>query len=396
VKLAYLANYQGQLLLSRRRLIRNRALAGSFKIESVADLLNGRGCDVTIYSLGGVAERSGRWYGKFSEVLRPSGVEVHYQVEWDIPILGRAIGALSLIASVLAKHRRQPFDALILYNLGLPEAFAASVLSRLIGCPVVLEYEDDAFQGPSGARSWRQFPHMLGMHIVRSRIKAVVGVSPELIDQIGCQFKYLLRGTLREDLRRITPHEMSEESRLQFLYSGSIQPSKGVGELCAAWEEAGLANAELSIVGEGPGLSELRERYRGNVSITFHGFVPRSKLVDMFQSAHVMINPHRDCRDIGAVFPFKLIEYLGTGRPVISTKMAVLEAPLDVGILYSTRDTSSALAETLKVMRRDYSVWRLRAAESRDTVWKAYGPSAVGASLEALLVNVCALRRTSL
>lgn len=386
LNIAYLANFQGEDLVSRRRLVRSRALAGSQKIAMLSNTLAKAGCKVKVLSLGAVAERSLKFHPMFkSWIPGPSFVPVLYQADWDVPILGRMWGMVGLLISLLKENRTDPVDVILLYNCGLPEVIAARMLSVVAGVPVVLEYEDDVSHGPDGRRSWRQYCHSLGLRIIRRSIHGVVAASPELRAQFDLANGYVLHGVVGEDLAAVRPVSDRDSRRLRFLFAGSLQASKGVEALCVAWDAAKLPGCELDIVGEGPLLGPLRAAFGDHSTIRFHGFVPRKGLIELFSQAHVLVNPHRVAGKVGAVFPFKLIEYLGTGRPVISTPMAPLPDSLASGVLYSRSDSADDLAEAMGVVREDYSEWLEKAQISRDEAWKTYGPQAVCDSILRIL-----------
>jgi glycosyltransferase involved in cell wall biosynthesis len=381
-KVVYLANFQGEDLVARRGLVQNLALAGSQKIATLSRLLAGGGWRVTILSLGAVAERTGRFHrGFWSRLAQAPEIPVRYLADWDVLMAGRIVGTIAMMRALLSEQRKTHIDVLFLYNCGLPEAIAACVLASVAHVPVVLDYEDDVHQGADGRRSWRQHCHTLGLLTVQRSVRGVVAVSQELLSQLNQSNGYVLPGVLSDDLGRIREACDLEDGGLRFLYAGSIQTSKGVRELCEAWTIARLPRCELHIVGEGPSLAEARATFLGDPTIHFHGFVTRERLLELFGSAHVLVNPHRNSAKRGAIFPFKMIEYLGTGRPVISTQMAALDGVIASAVLYAESDSPAHIAAALREMTRDYSFWSSKAEISKLEAWRLYGPDAVRSGL---------------
>jgi glycosyltransferase involved in cell wall biosynthesis len=382
MNIAYLANYQGEDLIRQRRLLRNRALAGSQKIATLSQLLVQAGCRVKVFSLGAVAERTGRFHrGFWSRPSQAGEVSVLYLADWDVLIAGRIVGTIGMIWALLKEQRRDQIDVVFLYNCGLPEAIAACVLAKVARVPVVLEYEDDVNQGADGRRSWRQYCHTVGLLAVQRAVRGVVAVSQQLLSQVNQSNGYVLPGVLSVDLGSIRDAGDLEDGGLRFLYAGSIQASKGVLELCEAWIIARLPGCELHIAGEGPLLAEARAAFLGEPTIHFHGFVTRERLLDLFSSAHVLVNPHRNAVETGSIFPFKMIEYLGTGRPVISTQMAALDGVIGSAVLYTESDLPAHMAAALREMKRDYPSWSSKAGISKLEAWRLYGPDAVRSAL---------------
>jgi glycosyltransferase involved in cell wall biosynthesis len=343
---------------------------------------------VKVLSLGAVAERSLKFYPMFRSLIPgASSVPVLYQADWDFPVVGRIWGTAGLLMSLFRENRTEPVDVVLLYNCGLPEVIAARMLAAVTGVPVVLEYEDDASHGPDGRRSWRQYCHSLGLRIIRSSIRGVVAASPELRTQFDLANCYVLNGIVGEDLAAVRPVSDFDPRPLRYLFAGSLHLSKGVDTLCVAWAKEELPGCELIIVGEGPLLGPLRAAFGDHPTIQFRGFVPRDHLIELFSQAHVLVNPHRVAGKIGAVFPFKLIEYLGTGRPVISTPMAPLQGSLASGVLYSQSDSAEDLARAMEAVRQNYREWLEKAQTSRGEVWRKYSSEAVCDSVLRILLE---------
>jgi len=285
-----------------------------------------------------------------------------------------------LVRSLFKAHRQNPIDAVLMYNCGLPEVVAAWLLTVIRSVPIVLEYEDDVSAGPDGRKSWRQYFHSFGLRILERRLKGVVAVSPELRARFALENGYVLRGVLSGDLAAVEPlREQALPQRL--MYAGSLQSSKGVDKLCEAFDAMKLPGCDLHVAGQGPLLEGLRARFGPNPRITFHGFVTREQLIDLFGKASILVNPHQVAGEVGAVFPFKLIEYIGTGRPVISTPMAPLPDPLSRGVLYSKSDSVADLAEAIEHVHGNYSLWCEQAGVSRQAAWQTYGPETVSSAL---------------
>jgi glycosyltransferase involved in cell wall biosynthesis len=109
-------------------------------------------------------------------------------------------------------------------------------------------------------------------------------------------------------------------SRVVFMYSGSLMEIKGVPLLLDAFSQLRSEAVELWLTGAGPLEERVREASRRDSRIRFFGSVPYSELLALYQHADVLINPHSTTHEsVRYLFPSKLLEYLGTGRPVIST-----------------------------------------------------------------------------
>lgn len=80
----------------------------------------------------------------------------------------------------------------------------------------------------------------------------------------------------------------------RFLFVGRLHPLKGVQLLIEAFEEAGLEDGELTIIGPGDpnaGLRELSEQLGVNGKIRWLGKVPREELAAHYRSHDVLVAP---------------------------------------------------------------------------------------------------------
>ncbi len=388
MRVAYLANYQGADLIQKRGVHANLALAGSRKIGEICGMLAAAGTEVVVFSLGAVAERTGKWHAAFQSHVSPTiPVIVRYASAWDVQIVSQGVGYFSLNRAFAEEHATRPFDAILLYNTPLPETRIAITSARRWGIPVVLEYEDSVEIFADGSRTWKNRVWASMLESIRPHVKGIIAASPELLEQLESPNKLLLRGLLSPDIRELAPTPVQQPVRI--LFAGSMQRSKGVDLLCEAWELLSTKGTELHLVGSGQELPGLQSRYQcaGRV---FHGLVSRQKLLSLMSSAWIFANPHRSGRDLpGNVSPFKLVEYLGVGRPVISTRMGAIESELEQGICYSNSQSPADIAIAIDSVLHNYSFWAGRAAHAREAAWQSYSPATVASGVSKVLHAAC-------
>ena len=98
---------------------------------------------------------------------------------------------------------------------------------------------------------------------------------------------------------------------LNFVYVGRITASKGVAELVGAF--AHWPQYELTLLGDGDLLTELRNRYADCSNIQFLGAVPQSTLVDYYRRACAVILPSLAPETFGLT----VVEAFACGTPAI-------------------------------------------------------------------------------
>jgi glycosyltransferase involved in cell wall biosynthesis len=103
------------------------------------------------------------------------------------------------------------------------------------------------------------------------------------------------------------------------LYAGSRGPWAGVDLLLDAWRFVTCPDAVLTLCGQGES-ERLKQAVSTDQRIVDEGMVPKSRLRALMTAATVLINPRPPGHEGNSLnFPSKILEYLGTGKPVVST-----------------------------------------------------------------------------
>jgi glycosyltransferase involved in cell wall biosynthesis len=128
----------------------------------------------------------------------------------------------------------------------------------------------------------------------------IEGIAPEIVDNV----------------------DLVPEANLPFfLYSGTLSAAYGIEKLLASFAGANL-EAELWICGRGPLEPIVKSYSAGDPRIRFLGFLSQQELnAVQCKAKALLITRDPEERFARYSFPSKLIEYLATGVPVISTRL---------------------------------------------------------------------------
>jgi glycosyltransferase involved in cell wall biosynthesis len=387
VRIAYIAPYQGPALMKRRPILPNLSLAGNLKIELISEFLQRGIHKVEVLSQGEVVERRFEFYSAFCEP-RPfhADIPVFYSSAFPIKLVNGLWSSLRTLSLFKQRHRASPYDLVIIYNLKRPQVVCARYAMRLLGLPVVLEYEDDAFVDVGGEAEGGFRPGLYpgSAKQIMSSAAGCVGVSPHLLSQVPASIpKLLLRGVVDEDILGASRQPLASRKNW-VVYSGTHYRSKGLESLITAWKMVDQPGWELHIAGRGELTSLLEKMAENNKSIVFHGLLNRQENARFLGAAKIGVNPHDVSRTPGNVFAFKIIEYLAAGMHCITTPMGILEADLEAGITYMPHNSPETVASTLKQVIEARRFERLAAQVAQDM----YGPEAVSKSLDEFLKQV--------
>ena len=387
MRIAFVAPYQGAELLQRRPSMINLALAGNLKIELVAELLARRGHDVEIISQGEVVENSSRFFPAFKETAGERKVPVWYASAFPVRYVNGYWSTRGLLSIFKRRHREQPFDAVIVYNLKLPQVAAALYATDRLGLPVVVEFEDDSFvdiggQTVGGLKA--NYQRARELKVLR-QAAASICVSPHLQTRFPADRpSMLLRGVISEQIVACARRSPVAARKNIVAFSGTFTANKGLVPLVEAWKTLDPRGWELHIAGDGAIAAELRALAAGVASIKFRGLLDRHQNAAFLAEAKIGINPHDLSATPGNVFAFKIIEYLAADLHCISTPMGPLEAELEAGMTYIEDNSAGRVAAGLGDVIRG-GLYERRAA---DAAVRLYGGDAVAESLDRLLHGV--------
>jgi glycosyltransferase involved in cell wall biosynthesis len=390
VRVLYVTNYQGPAVVAQRGHTRNRILGPSRKVELLASALVVRGHSVDVVSPATVREGTARIYRGF-ECTEPGcgGARVRYLSGIDLPRAN-----LLCVPFLLRKfYRHAPrYDAVVLYNLEWYFLRATEQYARATEAPLIVEYEDDACSVISARlTAWHRSRGARAIALARKSAAGVMAVSPELQRQLAIANSVVMPGIVGDDILSLPRRQAPLEGALRVVYAGGLNHEKGPDLLVQAIRDIDWA-VEVDVVGAGPLLAQLRAVAASClVPVRVHGEVSRAQLASILGRAHVAVNPHRMSQErLGQIFPFKVVEYLGAGLPVVSSRLG--ESPPELRgsmasvVMYESNE-AGALRAALTEARARLGDLQAAAVAARATVAEEFSPAAAARKLEVLLVS---------
>lgn len=117
------------------------------------------------------------------------------------------------------------------------------------------------------------------------------------------------------------------------LYTGTLEPDLGIGELVRAFQS--YRKAELWLCGTGSMQQAVAQAAEQTDNIRYFGAVAHQKALNMQQRADLLINPRRpDCAFTRYSFPSKTLEYMLSGTPVLCYRLEGIPQEYDAYLHY--------------------------------------------------------------
>lgn len=115
--------------------------------------------------------------------------------------------------------------------------------------------------------------------------------------------------------------KLKVNSSIIIMYSGHLSNITGVDIFLNMIKQNKRKDVEFVISGKGPLECDVKELTKYDSRVKFIGYLPDAEYYKILNSAHVLINPRNmEYPQNQNNFPSKVLEYLATGRPIISTK----------------------------------------------------------------------------
>ena len=106
------------------------------------------------------------------------------------------------------------------------------------------------------------------------------------------------------------------------MYAGSLSHGNGISEFIDGFIQAKLPNSQLLIYGNGPCVEEIKDISRKNDVVKYCGVVTNKEIVEIQKKVTLLINPRPvDIAYANVSFPSKVIEYMASGTPLLTTHL---------------------------------------------------------------------------
>jgi hypothetical protein len=296
---------------------------------SVIEALGAAGVEVDVVSAAPVTDYPSNtrvvFRGSRFEAAGTSGTTIAFLNITGLKHLSRFVTAT---AAVRRLARRRRYDAILVHGVHSPFIWVAVRAARRSNIPAAVVLTDPpSLPTPFDARASRQLKR-LDRHVILTglaRVAGVVALTQDLAQDFAAGRPWLQFEGIARPLGDTTePREPAHPGAV--VYAGGLAADYGVRRLV---EAVGLSNGSwvLHVYGAGPLEDEVRSAAAADDRIVLHGLVDSGTLASAYAGASLLVNPRPVDRSfVRYSFPSKLIEYLGTGRAVMTTRLPTIPA----------------------------------------------------------------------
>lgn len=241
------------------------------------------------------------------------------------------------------------------------------LLGQVLSPSIIISFlTDDLGVQPTWENVFLKKLRLFDVHLMKlglQKISGVIAMTPKLAKKLAPGLPTLIIPTI-QNLERIPlpiRNKDADDDIFALVYTGGLTQDYGISLLLDAFKRANRDDWRLMISGWGNLEATVKDFAANNSHVQFLGFLDSKELSELYCRADVFVNPKLSNTPFAEMsFPSKIVEYLGTGKPVISTNLPVLDENFKKHLILTRADTPE---ELVRCMNEVYS-WNYYELES--------------------------------
>lgn len=168
---------------------------------------------------------------------------------------------------------------------------------------------------------------------IKNEFDAYLCFSEKQMDFLNSQKPFcVIEGVLdRDTISKVEQIEVQKSNIM--LYAGGVHYKYGIKELVDAFSLLQRSDVQLHIYGSGDAVDYVKGKER--VNVFYCGIATRDEILTKEREAILLLNPRPIAEDFSACsFPSKLMEYMASGTPVLTTRLKCITKQYDDLMLY--------------------------------------------------------------
>lgn len=356
--------------------------------------LRSAGCDVDLLSSAPVSDypRNPRlwWSGGKFESHGTRGRMIPFVNALGFKHLSRTISAFAIGTREIRRHRPA---WLLVHGVHSPFLWFGVWCQRWLGvstCVVLTDPPGVVLQSDGcGRRVLKRLDIGLTKQAL-SRVSAVVVLAQPLADDFAPNVRAMVMEGLFDESAwtQVSTPDPSEHT-FDITYAGGLSSEYGVKDLVDAVREWHDPRVRLHLFGRGPLEDWISQQAEGDGRISSAKLLPPEELAAVYARSDVLVQPRPEGQDFVAYsFPSKLIEYMASGTPVVSTRLSSIPEDYEGHVSWAASGATGIRHALMQVAVMDPARRHRMGTDAREFVLRTRTAAAQGRRLRAFLDGI--------
>lgn len=317
------------------------------------------------------------WVGAHHDFTK-AGNKIYFLPILNLKIIKNLFWGLSCFLYIIKWRRRHKNEnrKVLVYNIYTPPISILYRICKLTDCKLYTILYD---LGIPPKRLGLSKITMLGYKLSEKAAKKYVPkldgrivINEQIANYYASGKDYILvdGGINEQVIQNLFPLKESDKKDFVFVCAGMLWDQNGTKLILDAMELVNDSKLKVIFAGRGNDVSIIKERANVDSRISYVGMLSMEELFKVYQNADVLMNLRIE-EDIDFHFPSKLLEYLVTGKYVLSTPVAHAERDYGEFMTILNDITPDGLASKLnEILTMDKSTLFKIGVKSREFMLK--------------------------
>ncbi len=272
--------------------------------------------------------RASRLWVPPKRTVLDNGLPVRFLPFLNITPLKQVSLGLATAVAILRwgwRVRRCPRRLVWTFNLSVPPGLFTLLAARIVGAKILASIVDMNEPGHTVPDRWMYRIDFAMHRWLIPKLDGHIVVADQIMRDFAPGRTYLrVEGGVTQDMLDVGERRRELKQHADSLFTvtaaGSLDEANGIPELIEAFRLLTPERFRLRIIGGGPLEALVRKAAAEDPRIEYAGVLPFDRVLDAYRSSDVLINMRITKRlSTRYFFPSKLLEYLASGVPVITT-----------------------------------------------------------------------------
>ncbi len=326
-----------------------KGMAGTKRIQHTIDALTTQGAISTVIitrQSTTLNKSNGRYKGIPYTTILPN--LLGWKLAFKLPLL-----IVKTIIEIRKNHRANHQNILFVYHFPSIDNIIAIVTAQMMGYKIVFDIVEDAEFGKEIATNWQHLIMLFFKQKLTNNMPKIADGVIIISSYLKNRYHEMGQGRLPLHVKPISiditkfsklPNAFNKQ-QVTLLYSGSFGVKDGISNLLDAFDILATKHPRLEMIMTGKGadqrIKEVKQRIENSPAknrIDYRGYVDENEYYNILSTVDIPCMTRINSGYANAGFPFKLGEFLASGKPVLASDVS------DVGAILKDRHSAMLVA----------------------------------------------------